>query len=359
MWNGYRILLGALAVSFLHAAASASGAAPAPTDFPGLTITYESISTSNKSANPDADLARLVSLFVASREAPSPFTPAGAFRATFEGDINVRLRSYVSFSAEGRGKLTVSVGGKVVLETSGNDLSKVTSDEVRLNKGRNHLVATYESPADGSASLRLLWSSKTWSPEPVPPDVFSHPATAPALAQSLELREGRFQFAQLRCLNCHGDPQLQSPANAEGMPELGADAPTLTDAGARLNAEWIERWVSDPKSLRPDSHMPRVLKNGADPQPARDVAAYLASLGSPPATPPQGDSQAGGRSASLTSMSGRIASSSPAARATSRACSQLARALAGSTPCFSLLSPVTRSFWICSRIAASLFTERP
>ena len=54
--------------------------------------------------------------------------------------------------------------------------------------------------------------------------------------------------------------------------------------------------------------------------------------------------QRGGRSASLTSTSGRIASSSPASRATASACSQLSRAFSGSTPCFSRLSPVTSSF---------------
>ena len=64
------------------------------------------------------------------------------------------------------------------------------------------------------------------------------------------------------------------------------------------------------------------------------------------------------RSASLTSTSGRIRSSSPASRASASACSQLSRAFSGSTPCFSRLSPVTRSFWIRSR-ASSPFTSRP
>ena len=62
---------------------------------------------------------------------------------------------------------------------------------------------------------------------------------------------------------------------------------------------------------------------------------------------------AGSRSASLISTSGRIVSSSPASRATSSACSQLSRAFSGSTPCFSRLSPVTRSFWIRSWASAS------
>ncbi len=59
------------------------------------------------------------------------------------------------------------------------------------------------------------------------------------------------------------------------------------------------------------------------------------------------------RSAILTSTSGRIRSSIPASRARASACSQLCRALAGSTPCLRRLSPVTSSFWIRSWTSSS------
>ncbi len=75
----------------------------------------------------------------------------------------------------------------------------------------------------------------------------------------------------------------------------------------------------------------------------------------PPGRADRGDPQPGcwSRSASLTSTSGRIRSSSPASRASASACSQLWRAFAGSTPCLSRLSPVTRSFWIRSWTSSS------
>ena len=63
--------------------------------------------------------------------------------------------------------------------------------------------------------------------------------------------------------------------------------------------------------------------------------------------------RARGRSASLTSTSGRTDSSSPASFATSSACSQLSRAFSGSTPCFSRLSPVTSRCWIRARASSS------
>ena len=288
LWTGF------IAIT-LTVGAFASAAEQTSPDAAGLSLKYESLAAPATAGITDADTARLVSLYVAPGAAHSPFSPAGPFRATFEGDINIRLRSYVHLSAEGRGKLTVSVGGKMVLDTSGEDLSKVTSDEIRLNKGKNHLIATYESPKDGPAIVRLLWSSKTWLPEPLPPTLLTHVAPMAEVAHSLEVREGRFLFAEFRCVRCHRDPSLEDSPSMDRMPELDQDAPSLAEGGARLNQAWIERWVSDPRALRPDSHMPKVLKTGADPQPARDVAAYIASLGKAVPADVAGDAQAGGR----------------------------------------------------------------
>src|SRR5581483_6425312 len=74
----------------------------------------------------------------------------------------------------------------------------------------------------------------------------------------------------------------------------------------------------------------------------------------------RGDPQPGGRSrsASLSSTSGRTVASSPASCATARACSQLSRTFSGATPCFSLLSPVTSSFWMRSRASAPFTSSR-
>ena len=63
-------------------------------DRPGLTLTFESQPTAAHRDVPDTRTARLIAIFVPGGEAPSPFTPAGPFKATFEGDINVRLRTF-------------------------------------------------------------------------------------------------------------------------------------------------------------------------------------------------------------------------------------------------------------------------
>lgn len=265
-------------------------------DRKGLTLTFQSLAAGATRDVPDTRTSRLIALFVPQGEAPSAFTPAGPFRATFEGDLNVRLRTFVKFSAEGRGKLTLTVAGKLALDAFGDDLSKTTSNEVRLGKGKNHVVAVYESPAAGDANLRLLWSSKTWQPEPVPSSAFTHTVVDPAVAKSLQVRDGRALFGQFRCIKCHAVPELAGPSKKDAMPELAMDAPALSDAGARLNRGWLAAWINDPHALRPNAHMPRLFKgSGVDPR-AADIAAYIASLGNPPnAAPPAGKESDGGR----------------------------------------------------------------
>ena len=248
-------------------------------DHPGLMLTFESRAAAAKRDVPDTRNARLIALFVPAGEAPSTFTPAGPFKATFEGDINVRLRTFVRFSAQGRGRLTLVVADKQVLHVSGEDLSKVSSDEVRLGKGKTHIVAVYESPDSGDANFRLFWSSKTWQPEPVPPAVFSHSTVDAATAKSLQLRDGRALFGQFRCAKCHALPQASDAEHKHAMAELSIDAPSLADAGARINQAWLAAWINDPHALRPTAHMPRLFHGNAIDSKAGDIAAYLASLG--------------------------------------------------------------------------------
>ena len=265
-----------------QAAQLARAQAPvASEDRQGLTLTFQRLGTAITRDVPDSRSARLVALFVPNGEAPSILTPPGPFRATFEGDINQKLRTYLRFSAEGRGKLTLNVGGKQVLQASGDDLSKTISDEVRLGKGKTHVVAVYESPGAGDATFRLFWSGKTWQPEPVPPAVLSHSVTDPAVAKSLQLREGRTLFGQFRCAKCHALSTASADVVRHAMPELAMDAPSLADAGSRFNQPWLAAWINNPQTLRPNAHMPRLFHgDGVDPI-AGNVAAYLVSLGKP------------------------------------------------------------------------------
>ena len=283
-------------IGAIAARCSLAAQSTASEDRQGLTLTFQRLGAATTRDVPDSRSARLVALFVPQGEAPSILTPPGPFRATFEGDINQKLRTYVRFSAEGRGKLTLNVAGKQVLAASGEDLSKVISDEVRLGKGKTHVVAVYESPGTGDATFRLFWSGKTFQPEPIPPSVFSHSIADPAVGKSLQLREGRTLFGQFRCAKCHALSAASADAARHGMPELAMDAPSLMDAGGRFNQPWLAAWVNNPHALRPNAHMPCLFHGDEIDPNAADIAAYLASLEKPTTlSGPAGKASDGGR----------------------------------------------------------------
>jgi len=261
-------------------------------DKPGVTLRIRSSARDvPPAASEDVRETRLVALYVPQGTSPSDFAPPRPFKATFEGDINLRLRDTLTFAAGGNGKLVLLINGKPALQVEGIDLSKKQGEPVRLNKGKNHFVAEYESPASGDTSLRLFWSSKFFRREPVPPTALTHDVAQDALARSLKVREGRFLLAELRCTKCHSAGNVTDI----GMPELAMDAPSLKDAGGRLNEKWIAAWVAEPRALRPDAHMPRVFTGEGAGQQARDLAAYLASIGANELEAPSGEISNGGR----------------------------------------------------------------
>ena len=260
---------------------------------PGLSLTFES----GKEKSVDTRPARLFALNVAAGTAPTPFLAPGPFKATFQGFIEQRIRGDYQLSAMGSGKIKVTVNDKPAFDGDG-DLSAVAGEKITLKKGRNKIVVVYESPEQGDAILRLLWSGDDFPAEPIDPKLLSHIVTDPSLTAGMQLREGRNLFADLHCLRCHADASLTNLK--DGMPELAKDAPNLDEIGSRLNPAWMARWISNPKSLRPDTSMPNVLHGqaGTTVQAASDIAAYLATLGNPNAEDvkfPASDVATGGR----------------------------------------------------------------
>lgn len=291
-----------LAASTYSAELPAAPALPAveSKDEPGLMLTIESLDPkASRLAFHDTRTTRLLALDVPAGSSPSAFCAAGPFRATFDGDLNLRLRDYFVFFAQGHGKLTLKINDQVVLKVAGDDLSSSKSQEVRLNKGKNHILATCENTT-GEASLRLFWIPKGLTPEPVPPNILSHNASTPAVVEGQRIRDGRVLLAELRCTKCHASETPVSDKDA--MPELSEDAPSLKDVGGRLNAEWMAAWINNPRSMRARVHMPRIFHDGADaagidPR-ARDVATYLATLGAAAPVekaPDASKAEAGGR----------------------------------------------------------------
>ena len=253
----------------------------------GLALSVEGLDASGKVvAGPDVRSARMLSLYVPQGVAPSSFVPAGRFRATWDGNLNLKLREKFALLAEGRGKLTVSVNDKEVFRAEGEEFAKTTGEEFRMKKGANRVVVVYESPEKGDAAVRIFWTQKGLPPEPIAPTNFTHNVSAKPTRLGNLAREGRFLLADLRCVKCHSVADVVDPQAKDAMPELAMDSPSLKDVGARLNQDWMASWINNPRAARPDAHMPRLFHDGGD-DPSRldpraaDVAAYLATLGAP------------------------------------------------------------------------------
>ncbi|MEO5803278.1 MAG: c-type cytochrome, partial [Verrucomicrobiota bacterium] len=247
---------------------------PATKPVAGLSISYV------VSGKTDTTTAPNVWLYVPAGKPPTPFLPGGKFSATWEGFISADLRGDYAFQMERNGNLKLEINGAVVLETNGtNSISKL-SKSVRLNKGTNALRATLLSPAQGDASVRLLWKPRDSFMQPIPSAALSHLPTTEE-QDGKQLRLGRELFAEHRCAKCHVIPKFEM-----AMPELDMDAPTFENIGARRNYHWMARWISDPKSLRYSAHMPKVFADESAKTNSEAIAAFLASLKSASEKPP-------------------------------------------------------------------------
>ncbi len=275
-------LLAPLACLILCALPAQEGAAKRmmvkPEPKQGVTLTFTA------GGKPDTRAARLVALEVPAGQSATPFLPAGPFTARWDASILSDLRAEFSFAADVQGTVKVTLNGAVILEGS----ARVQSPPVKLQKGANPITVEFTSPAKGDAMLRVLWSSKEFPWEPVPPTVFQHDASAPPLRVGQGLRDARLLFAQLRCTACHDGAGLV-PARGEGLPELAQDAPQFGELGAKFHEPWLAAWINDPHAIRPHALMPRVFTGGqpgAIDQRAADLAAYFVSLGQRAATKP-------------------------------------------------------------------------
>ena len=247
----------------------------------GLTVTFSA------GGKTDTRGARLVALYVPAGQPASPFLPVGSFAAKWEGAITSELRAQIAFAVEVQGRAKVSLNDAVILEGT----AKTAGKPVQLNKGSNKLVVEFQSPEKGDAMLRLLWSSKEFPWEPVPPTVFKHAASAKELRAGERIREGRLLFAEYRCAACHEAASVLPP-KGEGMPELAHDAPIFDAIGEKYQEPWLAAWINDPHSIRPNALMPKVFagKPGEIDQRAADLASFFVSLNAPPEEKPLDES---------------------------------------------------------------------
>ncbi|MBI5970396.1 MAG: c-type cytochrome [Deltaproteobacteria bacterium] len=93
--------------------------------------------------------------------------------------------------------------------------------------------------------------------------------------------EGKGIFDSKNCGGCH---QIQGPAKEKTIEDmLTKKAPELWYAGSKFRKEFLEKWLKDPKPIRPMEFYSLTKKNGAnhaklDAKAAKDVSDYLMSL---------------------------------------------------------------------------------
>ena len=241
--------------------------------------------TLNSGGKTDVRHDRVIALHVPASEAVSPFLPKGRFDAQWDSVLTVPLRKQVTLLAEGTGSVKVSVNGALVFEGPLSETAKRLAGMVDLRKGGNALKVSYQAPAEGDSTFRLLWSAGEFAPEPVQPgSLFVPEEKAVAIAHGASLREGRQLFAQANCTACHdGAGILSAKGQAQtAMPELGQNAPLLVDVGARFNQDWLAQWIVNPHQFRPGSLMPALLSGPSAGQQAADIAAFLSNQGNAP-----------------------------------------------------------------------------
>ncbi|MBM3883092.1 MAG: c-type cytochrome [Verrucomicrobia bacterium] len=242
---------------------------------PSLSQTLRATGPNAADVPTDTRRARLAALYVEADQPVSPFLRPGPFAATWTGFLKMDLNEERVFETAGRGGARLTVNGAVVLAQVGPNLDGVRSPPTPLRSGLNRFELEYLSPASGPAEVRLLWSSPQLPPEPVPPTAFVHDDGDPALRTGEAARAGRDLFAASQCVKCH---QPSTPWGPDAMPDLTSDAPAFDGIGDRLQPAWLAQWLLDPKAVRSDARMPRLLAGEAAVRDARDLAAWLASL---------------------------------------------------------------------------------
>ncbi len=143
------------------------------------------------------------------KDAHASVLSAQKFTAVWNGDLSVDLRSDYSFQAELNGELQLEINGATVLELSGDGNESTPSRPVRLNKGTNMLTATFRSPAQGDAFVRLFWFNKETPRGPTPLAALTHATENVDLQRAEKRRFGRELFIEYNCHKCHVVPRLR------------------------------------------------------------------------------------------------------------------------------------------------------
>lgn len=176
-----------------------------------------------------------------------------------------------AFEASWTGKLKILEPGRFRFKPGAATLlldgKAVGSDQVSLTPGQHSLRVEYKRPA-GVARLQISWESESFGLEPLPASLLSHDSESSSVAAWARVDKGRALAEDFNCRGCHTDAQPQAK-NARGR------GPILSNAGGRLSASWIAKWLENPASYRANAHMPTMPLTAVE---RADVTTFLAGV---------------------------------------------------------------------------------
>ncbi|MBL9135951.1 MAG: c-type cytochrome [Verrucomicrobiales bacterium] len=276
-----RVLTAAIVGACTMGTGFGAGAGAGAATLNGLRLTVAG-GLSNAAPPVEVSVISNLCLHVGDGKTPSPWLGIGPFEASIAGDLNLELRGDYQFHVESAGQFALSVNGTNVLADVSAAGSNGWSAPIRLRKGPNALRATLSRERTEEAFFRVQWKGRGLSPGPVPMTALTVNLDGESESQrdaSAAVRRGRDLFLRFRCGKCH------VPEQRTAVPEMAMDAPSFEDLGRRRRADWVQRWILDPRSLRPTSTMPRMARGAAANEEARAMAAWLGSLRSTESEP--------------------------------------------------------------------------
>ncbi len=239
------------------------------------------IETSSKSTPTAWGVSRLAAYYVSAQQMIEIAGPDAAVTATWTGYIKVPQKgNYVFRMATGTAKLQIG------------DENIALDQPVTLRRGYQPLALTVKNQG-ATLAARLMWKAPNLPWEAVPPTQLFHLPEHSELQQAQTLHAGGDLFRERGCANCHAGMRLKGEAPPNG--EWHLKAPALDQLGERLNPGWVSAWILDPRQLRKEATMPRLL-HGMDKAPDRqvvaDITSFLVSVSQKPAAEAELDASA-------------------------------------------------------------------
>ena len=293
-FNGKNLPIAAVILCASVAAASAAepAAISGKTLQPGLNACYQSLADRETLYRIDAKPA-----FALGDSSPHPRIAPGPFSVVWTGVIVIRGEGPFLFDASLGGELTVTIDNTVVLKGRGDsDTAHIRStDSLKREPGRYRLTIEYQSLPQVPARLQIGWEGSSFVREPLPAWLLKHapddlpPDAEKSARQDESAAAGRAAAGKFGCAQCHADafPAVHAPPPG---PALGSGV------GARLNRDWLLKWLQNPSEVRPSARMPALFK--ADREGAIErwiVADYLLKDGKRTDAPAAGDHRRGRR----------------------------------------------------------------